>query len=316
MNPWPTDSLPEATTSISQLKTDLSMYGYCLIADAISDKNLRAVRSRLENQAQAEQEQGHHQFSDVQDPGGVNQWIYMLINKGDEFQNLLFQPAIMAMLEHLLGEHYVLSDFSAHITRPGNSLLPLHIDQWWLPPPRHPHEQHIRPGDIARAKVQVSDEPPSPSKTPINPPVVVNAMWMISDYTEENGATRLVPGSHLSGLQPVQTVPHPCSTIPATGKAGTVILWDGRTWHAAGANNSNEPRYGVTSYYSGPQFRSLSNWTLGAKKDVLENASPELLTLLGFKPFGGYGHTGTRGGVFVKSAAHGIGALYPQGQTD
>ena len=311
MDHWAHETLPQATSDVGQLTRDLDTYGYCLIADAIAEADLQAVQHRLEQQARAEQEQGHHQFSDVQDPGGINQWVYMLINKGEVFQKLLFQPQVTAMLEHLLGSEHVLSDFSAHITRPGNTLLPLHIDQWWLPSPRLPGDPHIKPGDIGRTKVETIDGVPSRSTTPINPPVVVNAMWMITDYTEQNGATRLVPGSHLSGLQPKQCVPHACPTVPAVGKAGTVILWDGRTWHAAGANNSDAPRYGVTSYYSGPQFRSLSNWTLGAKPDVLAQASPELLTLLGFKPFGGYGHTGTRGGEFAKSAEYGIGELEP-----
>ena len=314
MNTWNESELPKPTESTSQLISDVDRWGYCLIANAIDPTTLAEVQKRLSDQARAEQEQGHHQMSEVQDSSGVNQWLYMLINKGKVFEKLLFQTNIMAVLQHLLGEEYVLSDFAAHITRPGNSLLPLHIDQWWLPPPKMPGEKHTRPGNIGRTKVVMAKGLPPRSTTPINATAVVNAMWMISDYTQANGATRLVPGSHHSGLQPAQSVPHQCPTVAAEGAAGTVVLWDGRTWHAAGANDSNAPRYGVTSYYSGPQYRSLSNWTIGTKQAVLDNASAELLQLLGFKPFGGYGHTGNRDGIMATSAEHLIGELTPRAE--
>ena len=309
MAPWDPAMLPRATRDEARLKADLDTYGYCLIEDAIDADGLTAVKERLAEQAAAEQQKGHHRRSEVQDPAGINQWVHMLLNKGAAFQKLLFQPQIIAMLEHLFGDSHILSDFSAHITRPGNSLLPLHIDQWWLPPPRMPGEAHIRSGTIKRGSVIVHEGPPQPSKTPINAPVVANAMWMISDYTQANGATRLVPGSHLSGAQPAQTIPHSTPSIAAEGRAGTVVMWDGRTWHAAGANTSDQPRYGVTSYYSAPQFRSLTNWTLGTKQAVLDKASPELLTLLGFKPFGSYGQTGEKNGDFARPAAELIGEL-------
>ena len=91
--------------------------------------------------------------------------------------------------------------------------------------------------------------------------------------------------------------------------AGTVVLWDGRTWHSAGENKSNEPRYGITTYYSGPQFRSLQNHTLGSKAALLDGASPELLTLLGFRAFGGYGHTGERDAEFARPSDGLVGEL-------
>jgi hypothetical protein len=187
----------------------------------------------------------------------------------------------------------------------------LHIDQWWMPPLALPGKPYVRAGAIARGNVATVEGLPRASALPLHPPVVVNAMWMISDYTEENGATRLVPRSHLSGAQPAPSVPHRVPTVPALGRAGTVILWDGRTWHSAGANASDEPRFGITTYYCGPQFRSLQNHTLGTKPEVLREASPELLALLGFKPFGGYGHTGDRETTYAKGAADLIGELNP-----
>lgn len=303
------DSHPQLSNDPQQLTSDVDEYGYCLIAEALDAQAINSVRERLAAQADAEQRLGHHQLAPTQDVGGINQWVYMLLNKGEVFQRLLFQPVVSAVVKHLIGDEYLLGDISAHITRPGNSLLPLHVDQWWMPPPVRPGERHVRSGSITRENVPKLHGLPPVCKDPINPPVVVNAMWMISDYTEANGATHLVPGSHLSGALPAPTVPHEVPSARAIAPAGSVVLWDGRTWHSAGENKSNEPRYGITTYYQGPQFRSLQNHTLGSKPELLEGASPELLTLLGYKAFGGYGHTGDRDAEFARPSKELIGEL-------
>ena len=186
-------SPPRLSRDPQQLIADVDEHGYCLIAEAFDPQGIEAVRERLAAQADAELRLGHHQLAPTQDVAGVNQWVYMLLNKGEVFQRLLFQPVVSAVVKHLIGDEYLLGDISAHITRPGNSLLPLHVDQWWMPQPVRPGERHVRPGSITRENVPKSHGLPLICKDPINPPVVVNAMWMISDYTEANGATEIWP---------------------------------------------------------------------------------------------------------------------------
>lgn len=300
---------PSPTRALARLTADMDASGYCLVADALAPAKVAAVRARLEEQAAAERAQGHRRRSQVQDSAGANQWVNMLLNKGPVFRDLLFHPLVDGVVEHLLGPGSLLSDISAHITRPGNTLLPLHIDQWWLPPPVMPGERHIRAGAVSRDNVRTG--PPEVSKTPINPPAVVNAMWMMSDFTAENGATRIVPRSHLSGTQPEATVPHRIPTVALTGRAGTCAIWEGRTWHSAGANVSGEERFGLITYYGGPQFRSLQNHALGTRPEVLEDAPPELLALLGLKVWNEYGKTGNVGSEYARPGAELIGALKP-----
>ncbi len=180
-----------------------------------------------------------------------------------------------------------------------------------MPVPRLPEEEYVRAGDISRINIKIG--PPAKSKTPINPPMVMNAMCMMSEFTEENGGTRLVPGSHLSGVQPDQEVPHTVPTVAAVGPAGTVVIWEGRTWHSAGENRSTEERYGLVSYYGAPQARSLANFTLGTKAHVLKDASPELKKLLGFKVWHSYGQTGAHGTEFALPADELIGEMRPKG---
>ncbi|MFO0997697.1 MAG: phytanoyl-CoA dioxygenase family protein [Alphaproteobacteria bacterium] len=309
MTPWDPKTLPKPTRDLARLKSDISAYGYCLIAEAYAPAQIEAFRARLAEQAEAERKQGYHRRSLVQDPAGINQWINMLINKGTVFRQVLHHPLITGVLDHVLGRDHVLSEISSHITRPGAALLPLHIDQWWMPAPAMPDDDYVRPADISRTNIRMGKL--EKSKTPINPPMCVNAMCMVSDFTEENGGTRLVPTSHLTGLQPDQAVPHSVPSVAATGPAGTVVIWEGRTWHAAGANVSNGDRFGLVSLYAAPQARTLQNFTLGTKAEVLEDASPELLKLLGFKVWHSYGQTGVMGSDYARPAAELIGELKP-----
>ena len=178
-----------------------------------------------------------------------------------------------------------------------------------MPPPAMPGAPYTRAGSVSRDNVRTGAH--SVSRTPINPPLVVNVMWMISDFTAESGATRLVPRSHLSGTHPEPAVPHNVPTVVATGKAGTALIWEGRTWHSAGENAGNTTRYGVIIYYGAPQIRSLQNHTMGIKADVLADAAPELLELLGFKVWNEYGKTGNIDTDFAKPADELIGELKP-----
>ena len=76
----------------------------------------------------------------------------------------------------------------------------LHIDQWFMPYPVDPNEHYPRPSDVSRTEQKRGD--PVTARHPVNPPVVCNVMFAITDFTVENGATRLVPGSHRSGVHP------------------------------------------------------------------------------------------------------------------
>ena len=132
----------------------------------------------------------------------------------------------------------------------------------------------------------------SNSTTIINPPVVCNVMYCLNDFTEANGATRLVPKSHLTGLQPPSDVPPSTPSIAAEAPAGTAVVFEGRLWHGTGANVANGPRLGVLATFCAPQFRTQENHTLGTDPAVLAEASDELLARLGFATWNAYGRIG------------------------
>lgn len=94
------------------------------------------------------------------------------------------------------------------------------------------------------------------------PPCGCNVIWLLTDFTEENGGTRLLPSSHLLPDGPDSSVPYKVPTIAGTGKAGSIVFFDGRLWHGTGQNLTDEPRTRLLTFYVGPQFRQNENFFL------------------------------------------------------
>lgn len=287
------------------LNNQMDDSGYCIIRDVISPEIISEIHRRIDAQAKAEKRLEVTTQDQVQTDNDKNQWVYMLINKGEIFQKLFENETAHEIVRHVLGPNFLLSDFSATITHPGNGQMGLHKDQWWLPEPKMPHEPHQRCGDINRSNVKLGQ--PTISSTPINPPVICNVLWMISDFTVENGGTRIVPRSHLSGRSPEPYGKY--NTINATGSAGSAVIFEGRTWHSADLNTSCAPRYGITTYYGAPQFRQMLNFTYGMKDEIADKLSLPNRALLGYKPWGGYGATGDQHAESIVRGDQQIGEL-------
>ena len=328
MYEWTLEELPQPTTNLETLKSNIDTFGYCLVKDAIAPDQLAAARTRLIEQAAAELQGGYAfedggakqqwgAFTDEQgkikrdafsaEAGGVNQRIWMLINKGKVFRDLLSQPEIRAAAGHVLGEDYLLSGCSANIAKPGGIAMDLHTDQWWMPEPIHRKPSPLPAGSITREQSNREDDFPSM----IAPAVVVNVMWMINDFTEENGATRIVPRSHLYGRRPDKERDKGTVSIPAEGIAGSAMLFDGRIWHGTGANVSDDHRLGILSTFVTPQFRPQENYTVGASAEVVAEASDDLLALMGFKIWNGYGRVESPVAGYIQQGETSLGELSP-----
>jgi ectoine hydroxylase-related dioxygenase (phytanoyl-CoA dioxygenase family) len=298
--------LPRPTRDPERLKADLDTYGYCVLAEALTPAQLAAVRARIEEQIEAERAQGIERRA-VQHYDQVNQWVTMLINKGAVFAELAENPKALALVGHVLGREFLLSVLEAHFVRKGGSLMSLHCDQWWLPFPTAADSRYARVGDVTRSTVQTG--PAERARGPVWPPAVVNVMYMVTDFTEENGGTRIVPGSHLSGWQPDQAIPHPVETAAAEGPAGSAVVFEGRTWHAAGVNRTDQHRIGITTTYCGPMFRQLTNFPVGTRAEVVERASPTLKQLLGLKVWSTYGGIDDHTVEFIERREGQVGEL-------
>ena len=305
----PSCNFPQASQDEQQHRRDLDDFGYCLVAEAIPGEILEQIQIRIREQAAEERSRGLTPLDDVQAAGGDdgNQYVYMLINKGRIFQELLLQPRIHTLIRHVLGEQYLLSDFAAIIAHPSNRQMGMHIDQWFLPRPTLPGEAGGKPGSITRNNLHTGSA--EASEGAINPPMVCNALWMIDDFSIENGATRVKPRSHLSGRSPDPAVP--ADTVNVMGPAGTAIVFEGRTWHAADLNRSRAARHAITTYYCAPMLRQMANFAFGTRPEVIDDMPAELLPLLGFKPWGGYGATGDPHAGLIQPGSEMLGELHP-----
>ncbi len=295
-----------ASPDLDRAREELAEQGFTIVPDVLDEATTTAIRDRVIDQARAERAANLDYAYQAEAEGDeVNQWVYQLINKGEVLLQLPTHPVADALATHLLGPDYLLSSFDAHITNAGNKTMPLHADQWWMPPPQLPGQDWVRQGDIGRAPATNGD--PAPSTEPITGPLITNVMWMITDFTVENGGTRFVPQSHLSGQQP--RADRTYDEVVAEGSAGSVVAWDGRTWHAAGRNVTDEPRVGITTYFSGAMVRQLMNHTLGIRSEVKARLPESYLALLGFRPFSSYGMTDNPSCAVAKPGDETVGIL-------
>ena len=296
-----------ASGSLEAAQAHLDEHGYCVVEGAIGAGAAAALRERLVEQAAAEAQLGEtHQLPDKK------QLIYFLLNKGQGFRDLLFHPAMRSLVEHVIGRHYLLSSYNGHLALPGGTTR-FHTDQWWMPPPTTAARGTLlRPGsidrDAHRGHYQLGEEGMQP--VAIAPACVCNVMWTIDDFTAENGATIVVPGSHLFGREPDQELDTDAGWTPAVAPAGSFIVLDGRVWHSTGENRTGRPRIGLTTNFCAWQFRQQENLAMGVSPEVLAHASPELLDLIGFRPTFGYG--GIEARERIARGQYGLGELKPE----
>ena len=245
--------LPEPAASLEQAKADLDEFGVAILAHALSEDELTAVRARTVAQAAGEREAGLATL----EYDGANQRIWNLVNKGDEYIDVLHKPLVRELVGHVLEGPFILSSFTANIAGRGGEEMVLHSDQGYVP----------------RALDHM--------------PMVANMIFMLDDFTQENGSTRIRPGSHRSGERPNLTMRD--ETVALTGKAGTAALIDGRLWHGTGENLTDAKRHAIFGYFARPFLRAQENATLSVDDAVLAKASPWLMELLGFRVFGSLG---------------------------
>ena len=179
------------------------------------------------------------------------------------FEAVVLEPTLLALAESLLDPGLLLSSLCSLTLGPGQEAQPLHEDTQQIPLPR-PH-----------------------------PTLAVNAVWALSDFTEENGATHVVPGSHRLDHPPPYGGDAP--TVAATMRAGSVMLFDSALWHRGGANRTQARRYALSCYYCAGWLRQQENLQLGIPRDRAQLFSQRLQELLGYSLYKGqYGHIDNR----------------------
>lgn len=194
--------------------------------------------------------------------------IYNLLVHGENFQRIPVHPAILPIVERVLDRGCLISSLSSIAIDPGETAQPIHAD-----------DQLIN-----------LDKP--------HKPLVCNTMWAITDFTEANGATRLVPGTHLAGTNPNPFEHH--DTIAAEMTAGSVLVWNGSLWHGGGANTTDTRRVGIAMNYCAGFLRQQENQQLGIPTDVVAGFEPRLQQLVGYDVYHGLiGHIDKKKPTFL-----------------
>ena len=198
--------------------------------------------------------------------------IYNLLAHGELYQRIPVHPHVLPVVEQVLDRGCLISSLSSISIGPDETPQPVHSDDQLIPLPK-PH-----------------------------PPLVCNTMWAVTDFTEANGATRLVPGSHLRDSSPDPMAHH--DTIPAEMPRGSVLVWDGALWHGGGANATDRRRVGIAMNYCAGFIRQQENQQLGIPREVASTFAPRLRELVGYGVYHGLiGHIDKRNPAFLLDGA-------------
>jgi len=255
-NQPPETNLPAITGDLDQAERDLAEHGICFVSGVLSDQQLEDAHLELYRAARHDAERGTRQNGFALDYGEGNHRVWNVLSRDPVFVELAEHPAALRLVRATIGWPALLGNLSANIATPGARGGVLHADQIFVPQPWPPHE-----------------------------PQGVNVAWCLDDFTETNGATRFVPGSHRLNRLPLPDDGD--RSLPAVAPAGTMIVFESRLWHRTGENHtSDRSRAGLFAWYTKTIYRTQENWFLSLSPWVLEGASEALLTLLAWKSEG------------------------------
>ena len=211
----------------STAKQQLDELGFVALTGLIPPDLLAELRDSVERLWAAEGEDAGAEFK--LEPGARR--LANLVNKGEVFARLIVHPEVLDAMAYVLGPRFKLSSLNARSANPRSACRqPLHADA----------------GAVADAAGYW----------------VANSVWMLDDFTSENGAIRIVPGSHRWRRLPDPDTydPQPDEQL-ITARAGTVVVMNAHAWHGATDNRTDAPRRAVHAFYTcadKPQQQTLS----------------------------------------------------------
>jgi hypothetical protein len=199
-------------------RQQLADQGYMLLEGFMGPDLLRELRDRILELYDEEGDRGGHEFRTE----ARAHRLANLVDKGDVFRRAIVLPEVLQAVHHVLGPAIKLSSLNARSADPNSDLgQPMHVDM----------------GAIADDKGYW----------------VCNTVWMLDDFTRDNGPTRMIPGSHKWGTRPQDVLadpmaPHPDEVL-LTGKAGTIAVMNAHLWHGGTANRTTAPRLAMHAFY-------------------------------------------------------------------
>jgi ectoine hydroxylase-related dioxygenase (phytanoyl-CoA dioxygenase family) len=243
--------LTRAEASVATVAQLLDAQGFAVVSGMLSHDAVEAAAADMRRILSATPT-GRNPFE-----GARTRRVYALFAKTRVFDGPVLDPLVLGVMDRYL-EHYHLSAPTGIEIQPGEVAQILHYDDAIYPVAR-PHAE-----------------------------LVVNTMWALDDFTEANGATRIIPGSHRwVDRQPDIDSPTAAATMPR----GSVLFYLGSVWHGGGANRTDRPRLGVILEYAASWVRPQETHLLAVPPETVRQLPERLRELLGYNirpPFIGY----------------------------
>jgi len=206
------------TTLSRAEKRQLDEHGFLPLPDLIPQTQAEALRTRFQELIR---EEGEKAGLEVHQEAGTER-LANLVDKDALFDICFTHPRVLAAINHVLQGDFKLSSLNGRAALPGEGHQALHAD--W--------SEGVDPSNYQ----------------------VCNSIWLLVDFTPENGATRIVPGSHRSGQVPQTALDDPRAEHPeealVTGTAGTVVIFNSHLWHGGTVNRTESRRYALHSYFT------------------------------------------------------------------
>ncbi|EXJ68573.1 uncharacterized protein A1O5_08367 [Cladophialophora psammophila CBS 110553] len=226
--------------------------GWAVISNVLSKEETEKVLARLWKAKEAGESRGDATYIPRLDPNQANVRVFYLLELDQIFRDLIVHPVAIDMVKSVLGDNFLISNFTANIARPGSQSMALHSDQSIVVP------------------------------EPWKEVWALNVIWCLTDVYGDNGATLYIPGSNK--YESRQDIPSDADKLlqPFEAKAGSIILMDGRVWHTSGANiTKDNDRALMFGYYTKPFLRQQVNWTAKLPHELQETLSEEMKEWLG-----------------------------------
>ena len=229
--------------------------GCCVIEGVLTPSEVNLIRTRVLELSRIEEEAGTAHFYSE---GKSAQRVWNLINKDPVFRDIIHKPIIIECMDWLFDrdtshQKYYLSSFQAHLLNPGAQSMKLHID------------------------------------TPVPEPlpdwiIKANTIWVIDEFTETNGSTEYLPGSHKFKHKPTAEDQSRTDLITAIAPIGSILLTHGALWHRGGENKSNKTRIGLLGSFAASYTREIANeenYSAVLDSKVLEQESDTFRAIIG-----------------------------------
>jgi ectoine hydroxylase-related dioxygenase (phytanoyl-CoA dioxygenase family) len=245
-------SIAASTSTADDIAQRLIIDGYVIVTGMMPNDEVQAARADLER-VLAQTPTGRNPFE-----GYSTQRVYALFAKTRTFDKAATDPMLARVLDQIIGPHQLSAPVGIRIG-PGEKAQILHRDDAIYPVPE-PH-----------------------------PPLVVNTMWPLDEFTAENGATRFIPGSHR--WEPGRIPAPDDEVVQAVMSPGSAMYYLGSLWHGGGANQTGDPRLGVILEFAAGWLRQQENHLLAVPQAVVRELPQRLAELLGYNiypPFVGY----------------------------